>query len=489
MYINRRIKHCYFRIMSLYYKLLTRRSEVLDKLVVYAQNVELQDSLQNLARMSEEDRNAVIQKIIDDLIEQEKKETEEREREEYLSKNEGLGINNMQGGANQPVANTMTGDGSWYFYNQQLINAGKSEFQKKWGSRKLEDDWRRRNKSGFSTSDFGNTDASNGEMEYDEAMTDTTSTAPVDSVALANADDPHKIEYYLKQIPLTPEEITSSNEIIIEGLYNMGIILKNDLEDYEAASATFDELEKRFPEHQYRLDTYYNRYLMHMRNNEPDKAEVYRHKILTLFKESEYAIALSDPNYLEKRRTEGARQDSLYQKTYTAYLNNDNPAVHSYVAQVKKEHPLSDIMHKFMFLDAMAYVGDKNFDKFKEIVQTLVEKYPSTDVSEYAGNILKGIAQGRTVNSNGNARGMVWDTRLGGDEMAAADSTRSFTYVPLTEHYFMYAFNNREVSSNLMLYEVARMNFSHFLVKDFDLEIVTFNDLSILIVKGFNTFE
>lgn len=471
------------------YKLLTRRSEVLDKLVVYAQNVELQDSLQNLARMSEEDRNAVIQKIIDDLIEQEKKETEEREREEYLSKNEGLGINNMQGGANQPVANTMTGDGSWYFYNQQLINAGKSEFQKKWGSRKLEDDWRRRNKSGFSTSDFGNTDASNGEMEYDEAMTDTTSTAPVDSVALANADDPHKIEYYLKQIPLTPEEITSSNEIIIEGLYNMGIILKNDLEDYEAASATFDELEKRFPEHQYRLDTYYNRYLMHMRNNEPDKAEVYRHKILTLFKESEYAIALSDPNYLEKRRTEGARQDSLYQKTYTAYLNNDNPAVHSYVAQVKKEHPLSDIMHKFMFLDAMAYVGDKNFDKFKEIVQTLVEKYPSTDVSEYAGNILKGIAQGRTVNSNGNARGMVWDTRLGGDEMAAADSTRTFTYEPLTEHYFMYAFNNREVSSNLMLYEVARMNFSHFLVKDFDLEIVTFNDLSILIVKGFNTFE
>ena len=41
---------------------------------------------------------------------------------------------------------------------------------------------------------------------------------------------------------------------------------------------------------------------------------------------------------------------------------------------------------------------------------------------------------------------------------------------------FLYAFNNREVSPNLMLYEVARMNFSHFLVKDFDLDIVTFSN-------------
>lgn len=469
------------------YKLLTRRSAVLDKLVVYAQNVELQDSLQTLAAMNEEERNAVIQKIIDDLIKQEKEEAEKLAREEYLSKNEGLGANNMQGGANQPTANMMNGDGSWYFYNQQLINAGKSEFQKKWGSRKLEDDWRRRNKSGFSTSDFGiSSSDSNSELaeEADESENDT----PVDSVALANADDPHKIEYYLKQIPLTPEEIASSNEIIIEGLYNMGIILKNDLEDYQAASATFDELEQRFPEHQYRLDTYYNRYLMHMRNNEPQQAEIYRNKILTLFRDSEYGIALSDPQYLEKRRTEGAMQDSIYQRTYAAYLDNDNVTVHNNVALVKGEYPLSDIMHKFMFLDAMAYIGDKDFDKFKEIVQELVSKYPQSDVSEYAGNILKGITQGRTVNSSGNTRGMLWETRLGGED-AVADSTATFTYEPLSEHYFLYAFNNREISANLLLYEVARMNFSHFLVKDFDLEIVTFDELSILLVKGFNTFE
>lgn len=145
-------------------------------------------------------------------------------------------------------------------------------------------------------------------------------------------------------------------------------------------------------------------------------------------------------------------------------------------------------MHKFMFLDAMAYIGDKNYDKFKDIVQELVNNYPQTDVSDFAGNILKGISQGRTV-AGGNVRGLVWETRLGGDSLALADSTLQFTYEPQSEHYFLFAFNNREVSSNLLLYEVARMNFSHFLVKDFDLEIVTFDELSILIVKGFNNFD
>ena len=67
------------------YDLLSRRSTVLDELVVYAQNVELQDSLQDLAAMSETERNKAIQQIIDDLIKKEKEEAEALQREEYLA--------------------------------------------------------------------------------------------------------------------------------------------------------------------------------------------------------------------------------------------------------------------------------------------------------------------------------------------------------------------------------------------------------------------
>ncbi len=471
------------------YKLLTRRSEVLDKLVVYAQNVELQDSLQVLAAMSEEERTAAIQKIIDDLIEKEKKEAEELAREEYLAQNEGAA--NLLNNNNQPKTNILNNDDSWYFYNTTLINAGKSDFQKKWGSRKLEDDWRRRNKSGFSPSDFASTDNTTEEgNEVDLSKEDAINETPEDSTALANANDPHKIEFYLKQIPLTPEEIVISNEIIAEGLYNMGIILKNDLEDYAAASATFDELERRFPENPYRLDTYYNRYLMHMRNNEPTQAEIYRNKIRTTFADSEHATALADPNYLQKLRTAGAVQDSIYQQTYQAYLDNRNNIVHENYEYMTQNYPLSEIMHKFMFLNTMAYVGERDFDKFKEGVQELLGKYPNTDVSEYAGNILKGISQGRTVAGSGNARGMIWKSSLSNDSTALlSDSTNVFTYEPNSEHYFTIAYPTDSVSGNQLLFEIARFNFSNFLVKDFDLEIMTFNEISILLVKGFNNFD
>ena len=45
------------------------------------------------------------------------------------------------------------------------------------------------------------------------------------------------------------------------------------------------------------------------------------------------------------------------------------------------------------------------------------------------------------------------------------------------------------MSGNQLLFNVAKFDFSNFLVKDFDLEVMTFNEISILVVKGFNNFD
>ena len=45
------------------------------------------------------------------------------------------------------------------------------------------------------------------------------------------------------------------------------------------------------------------------------------------------------------------------------------------------------------------------------------------------------------------------------------------------------------VSANQLLYNVARHNFSHFVVKDFDLEQMTFGRLGLLVIKGFENFD
>ena len=85
---------------------------------------------------------------------------------------------------------------------------------------------------------------------------------------------------------------------------------------------------------------------------------------------------------------------------------------------------------------------------------------------------------------------MIWKTRLGNDSTAIAnDSTATFTLAPNEPHYFLLVYATDSVSGNQLLFNVAKFDFSNFLVKDFDLEVMTFNEISILVVKGFNNFD
>lgn len=73
-------KDCYSGALGLFdkehenYKEIDERSKILDELYPHAWAVELQDSLQELARMDSTERMAVIKRIIEDVKKQEKEE-------------------------------------------------------------------------------------------------------------------------------------------------------------------------------------------------------------------------------------------------------------------------------------------------------------------------------------------------------------------------------------------------------------------------------
>ena len=467
------------------YDNIRRRSEVLDELAVYSQNVNLQDSLLRLSAMTPEQRLEVINKIIDELKEREKKEAEEARRQEYLANQAAQG-NNMQDNTQSFQINS---DNSWYFYNTATKNAGKTEFQKRWGSRKLEDDWRRRNKTTFNTDDF-DADDTDDETEAEAADTDTELTAD-EKDRLRKAEDPHYPEYYLAQIPETDAEKATAHEVIQDGLYNMGVILKDKLEDFGAARAEFDRLLADYPDNVYRLDVYYNLYLMYMRLGQTDLAEFFRRLILEDFPESTYGIALRDPNYIENLRRMDAVQQQMYTEAYDAYLADDNAEVHRIFESMEQQYPLSPLMPKFMFLHALAYVTEKRSDEFNSTLRTLLERYPDTDLTPYASAWLKGMAQGRELQSGqGNMRGMIWDLRLTNDSTATdAGGPAEFLLDQSARQLLVFTFPTDQVSSNQLLYEIARHNFRSFVVKDFDLEQMNFGRLGMIIINGFDGMD
>lgn len=474
------------------YAAMKHRSDVLDELSVYTQNVVLNDSLLRLAAMPEEERLKVIDRIIDELKKKEKEEAEEARRQEYMAEREAEGSNLSTPAGGAPQEFTLNTDKSWYFYNTATRNAGRTDFQRRWGSRKLEDNWRRRNKAVYSM--VGEADEED-EAEGSELSDNTDGTEPSDdSVDSAGTDasrasDPHFPEYYIRQIPVTETQKVTANEVIQEGLYNSGLILKDRMEDFAAAQAEWSKLMTRYPDNVYRLDVYYNQYLMYMREGREELAEPFRQQILAEFPDSKYGQAMRDPAYIDKLRNMEHEQEALYEQAYDDYLADRNGAVHDIYKRVERDYPLSPLMPKFMFLHALAYVTEDKPTEFNDVLKSLLERYPDADLAPLAAAWQRGLSEGRKLHSSGtNTRSMLWDIRLTNDSTALAGEggTLEFTLAPDEPHYLVLLFSTDALSPNQLLYEVARHNFSTYVVKDFDLEVMNFGRLGLLMVKGFD---
>jgi hypothetical protein len=182
----------------------------------------------------------------------------------------------------------------------------------------------------------------------------------------------------------------------------------------------------------------------------------------------------------------------MYEEAYAKYLANNHNGVHESYAEMMRKYPLSKIMPKFMWIDALSYLTEKNHDKFKETIKDMLQRYPETDITPVASDIVRQLNQGRRLEGGGsNIRGMLWTTRLSNDTTPQA-LERTFT--PFAEdndkpQVFILLYPIDSVNSNMLLYEVARHNFNSFQVKDYDIEQMNFGSLGLLVVRGLDDFK
>ena len=475
------------------YERVSRLSAVLDELVVYVEAVQLQDSLQVLAKMPEIELYALIDKMIEDLKKREEEEANAAERERYLAEQGSFGgVNQRPGMGGVPAMLPVGGsEGSFYFYNSVTVAQGKTQFQTTWGKRTLEDNWRRRNKVMSMLDPLGGEVALTDSLELDEFG---MPVYPVDSLQLlmdSLASDPKSREYYLQQIPFSEDDLDASNVIIADGLFNMGMLYKDKLEDMPLSIEAFEELERRFPDNKYRMDYYYHSFLMALRYKDALSGEKYKSKLISAFPESDYAIAIADPNYEYNIRMMNSVQDSIYQVTYNLYLAGDTSAVRRNYEQFSSTYPLSVLIPKFMFLNALTYVQAGDAEGFKEALSLLVEKYPTADVTELANEMLKGLLRGRELVA-GDFKGMSWNLRFGlsrDGTLSEADSARVFTDEPVSPHQMILIYQTGSVDRNQLLYAVAAFNFANFDIKTFDMAFEEIASVTIMTITGFNHID
>ena len=443
------------------YDRLQKRSAVLDELIVAYNTVQLQDSLQRLAKLSPEEQLAVAEKIVEELIKAEEAEAEKELIAQREAENEGLqsvDTRNMLGGGGGAAA-------EWYFYNTQLLRSGKQQFTKFWGNRPLEDNWRRRSKAMVSSFDMGTPEEGEEKEEgADEQLADSTQTVAVET-------DIHKPEYYLQQIPKTEEDFALSDSLIADALYDLIYIYEDKVEDIELADITFEEFERRFPEDRRLVDLYYMKYLKALKVQNANVQSYYRQAIISRWPDSDQARIVSQPDYFERLQRMAQEQDSVYEATYNAYRKSEFATVKANKRHAEENYPLSPLMPRFLFLNAVAVARTDGQDAFIVELRDLVSRYPESELGAMAKDMLAMMGQGMESQKGAMGSDLSELRQQAAEQSEEASSEKQFSTETGGGSLILLCLPDADENKlNQLLFEVALFNFSQFLIRDFDLQ-------------------
>ena len=472
------------------YAQLNQRSKVLDELVPFTETVHLQDSLQQLARMDEASRNAAIDRVITQLKRKEREEQRLKAEQESSNGTQPDGAMdtgnsnrlNRQRPLNSSTSAAMKGDkAQWYFYNPRAVSQGKTAFRKLWGKRENVDNWRRTNKTVVAV---GNND--------DEAVADTTEFV-ADSIPATLPDstvaDPHQREYYLAQIPFTDEQKAESDRLIMDALYNAGVIFKDKLDNLTLSERSLLRLIRQYESSERIPDAYYHLFLLYMRKGDKPTADSYVGLLKRNYPHNELTVLLSDPNYVENARFGVHIEDSLYAATYDAFKAGRYNEVKAGVELSGSRFALGANRDKFVFIGGLSKLNDGDAAGCIEDMRTVVEKYPQSGVAPLAGMIVKGVGEGRRLYGGKFDIDNVWQRRAA--VLADSDSvaTRQLSAERNTPFVYMAVYAPDSVDENRLLFNIARYNFTSYLVRNFDIAIEDVGGMHSMTISGFRNYD
>ena len=476
------------------YQQLANRSKVLDELVPYTDAVQLQDSLQQLARMSEKERNAAIDRVIDSLKKKEKEERNrkaEEEAESTLRQDGGNLANNNFASSNSPQKNNENSantpaNGQWYFYSPLTVSQGKAQFQKLWGKRDNVDNWQRINKTVVAN-------AAGAEEITDEQRDSLAQAAEQEELLKQTSDsavnDPHRREYYLAQIPFTPEQLAESNKLLEDGLYHAGVIFKDKLNNLPLSRKSLLRLVNNHPDYAHLDDAYYHLYLLYSRERKPEMAQTYLQKLKAEYPESQWTTLLSDPYYAENAKRGVQIEDSLYTLTYQAFRDGEYDKVERNAQISRNRFPDGANRDKFLFIGGLSKLNDGDIKSCLADLKEVVSKYPDSRLSEMAGMIINGVDAGRRLYGGKFDLNDVWTRRS--IELNDRDSTRQKGYSPERNASFVFllAYDPDKTNENQLLFEMAKYNFTSYMARYFDINIEDLEGLHRMQISGFNSYD
>lgn len=336
--------------LTLRIRRIKRKHKNLASLIDFEEVVATNDSIIRIASLSEEDQKEFFEKYIAKI-----KKADEDAAQLRLNQ---LAFGNQGGGLSG------ADKGNWYFYNSQSLSFGKSEFQKIWGARKLEDNWRWKEKA-------------------------TIGGAVQDSAKTTKVNAKYELETYLSAIPKDENVIDSLKTQRNQALYELGLIYKEQFKNQNLAKERLTRVSGLQPAKELILPINWHLYQIFTNFGDTQQAEKYKNVILTDYADTKFAQIIQNPDAnLEEEEVAVSEVENTYKEIY--YLYKDDKFEET-IAKVDEFLPTiqnSELLPKFELLKAFAIGKFKDREAYKAALEFVVVSYGNTEEGKKAKEIV-----------------------------------------------------------------------------------------------------
>jgi len=283
--------------------------------------------------------------------------------------------------------------------------------------------------------------------------------------------DNKKPDFYLKDLPLNDSLLKLSDEKIAFAYLNAGKIFAEKFSKTEEASSSYETLLTRFPGSILEPETLYNLHNLFKTEN-PQRAEAYRQRLVSLYPESEFSLILSDPEYRNRKLAEAGMVGSLYAEAYNAYTAEDIPRALELIDKAQRDYPENSLGSKFMLLKAYAIGRTGDLRKLKQSLDEVVKTCPGTEESKKALELIAFIERKAP------------EIKLEEDKKIAATLFVGDTTSLLT---FCMVITDNKINVNQVSFDVISYNIDNYTNRNFRTDgNLTDNRYVIVYVSGFS---
>ena len=368
------------------------------------QTIALQDSLIKISQMSKEEQMEIALAIKKKELEEKKKKEEQKKNSNRIPERIGASASASIMGAAPEKSLRRLQKSSFFAYNPTAVQTGIKEFKQKWGVIRLEDNWRRSNRT---------------DSNYD----DEDLNADEENLTLSE----NEVNAILKGVPKTPDQLEQANKKIIDAMIDLGFLYRDKLNNYKKSVEILEELFNRYSDFDNECKAMYYLQFSYKDLNEFAKGNEIVQRMSSKYPDCIYTKILTDPNFVDSKKKKKNLKEIYYQEIFDLYKNGNYQTAYS-----KLENAGEDIKKDKKYKIKMDFLKAKLLGKLKGkneyilALEDFVKQYPNTPEAINAKETLRFLKGDKDAFSK-----LIYEEDL-----------EKFSYQPEKMHYILVVLHN-----------------------------------------------